>query len=47
MPAFGLFEAKHVAIMPVDDSGFIVGLRPANERRRYFVTMSIIDWAQA
>ena len=47
MPAFGLFEAKHVTIMPVDDSGLIVGVRPANERRRYFVTTSIIGWAQA
>ena len=25
----------------------IIGLRPANERRRYFVTTSIISWAQA
>ena len=23
------------------------GLRPANERRRYFVTTSLIGWAQA
>ena len=28
-------------------SGLILGLRPANERRRYFVTMSLIGWAQA
>ena len=28
-------------------SGLILGLRPANERRRYFVTTSIIGWAQA
>ena len=27
-------------------SGLILGLRPANERRRYFVTTSHIDWAQ-
>ena len=27
-------------------SGLILGLRPANERRRYFVTMSLIGWAQ-
>ena len=26
--------------------GLIFGLRPANERRHYFVTMSIISWAQ-
>ena len=24
-----------------------LGLRPANERRRYFVTTSLIGWAQA
>ena len=24
----------------------ILGFRPANERRRYFVTTSIIGWAQ-
>ena len=28
-------------------SGMILGLRPANERRRYFVTTSLIGWAQA
>ena len=28
-------------------SGLIPGLRPANERRRYFVTTSLIGWAQA
>ena len=27
--------------------GLILGSRPANERRRYFVTMSLIGWAQA
>ena len=27
-------------------SGLILGLRPANERRRYFVTTSFIGWAQ-
>ena len=26
--------------------GLILGLRPANERRRYFVTASLIGWAQ-
>ena len=29
------------------NTGLILGLRPANERRRYFVTTSLIDWAQA
>ena len=28
-------------------AGRILGLRPANERRRYFVTTSLIGWAQA
>ena len=27
-------------------SGPILGLRPANERRRYFVTTSLVGWAQ-
>ena len=27
-------------------SGLLLGLRPANERRRYFVIMSLIGWAQ-
>ena len=27
-------------------SGLILGLRPANERRRYKVTLSLIGWAQ-
>ena len=29
------------------NEGLILGLRPANERRRYFVTTSLIGWAQA
>ena len=29
------------------NSGLILGLRPANERRRYFVTTSLNGWAQA
>ena len=28
-------------------TGLILGLRSANERRRYFVTTSLIDWVQA
>ena len=31
----------------IGDTGMILGLRPANERRRYFVTTSLIGWAQA
>ena len=27
-------------------TGLILGLRPANERRRYFVTTSLIGWTQ-
>ena len=29
------------------NTGLILGLRPANERRRYFVTTSLIGLAQA
>ena len=28
-------------------TGLILGLRPANKRRRYFVTTSLIGWSQA
>ena len=28
------------------DAGLILGLRPANERRRYYVTQSLIGWVQ-
>ena len=31
----------------VQETGLILGLRPANERRRYFVTTSLIGWVQA
>ena len=31
---------------PRREAGLILGLRLANERRRYFVTMSLIGWAQ-
>ena len=31
----------------VKSSGLTLGLRPANERRRYFVTQSLIVWVQA
>ena len=33
-------------MLPVN-SGLILGLHPANERRRYFVATSLIGWAQA
>ena len=29
------------------EPGLMLGLHPANERRRYFVTPSFIGWAQA
>ena len=37
----------HMANTLGTDSGPILGLRPANERWRYFVTTSLIGWAQA
>ena len=41
LPAIGnhYFWALHTEL--------ILGLRPANERRRYYVTTSVIDWAHA
>ena len=30
-----------------EKSGLILGLHPANERRHYFVLMSLIGWVQA
>ena len=40
---------KHIFIthLFVPVSGVIPGVRPANERRRYFVTTSLIGWVQA
>ena len=39
-----------VPVDPADAFGhswhLILGLRPANERRRYFVTTSLIGWVQ-
>ena len=31
----------------IDVSGLILSVRPANGRRHYFVTTSLIGWAQA
>ena len=44
-----IFFLASVAVMSTDFkiSGLILGLHPANERRRYFVTASLIGWAQA
>ena len=37
-----------LAALPMPQyTGLILGLRPANERRRYQVTPSLIGWAQA
>ena len=34
-------------LIHIKDTGLILGLRPANERRSSFVTTSLIGWAQA
>ena len=36
-----------LALTGIYITGLILGLRPTNERRRYFVTTSLIGWAQA
>ena len=43
---FDLLWILMTAIWPFQ-AGLILGLRPANERRRYFVTTSLIGGAQA
>ena len=40
-------HGAHVTTMNVMLSGLILGLRPANKRRRYIATTSLIGWAQA
>ena len=42
------FRNAQMAILLVKDMyrGLILGLRPTNERRRYFVTTSLIGWVQ-
>ena len=44
-----LWTAWHLSKRPTryHESGLIPGLRPANERPRYFVTTSLIAWMQA
>ena len=50
--AIKLLHAYHFFVMKINIqmelhvSGLILGLRPAIERQRYFVTMSLIGWAQ-
>ena len=37
----------HILLARAGYAGLILGLHPANERQRYFVTASLIGWAQA
>ena len=41
-----LLAMRRTVHQPGQIIGLILGFRPANERRRYFVTTSLIDWAQ-
>ena len=41
-----LRAASHTPQLIVGNTGLILGLRPANGRRRYKVTPSLIGWAQ-
>ena len=41
------FSSSSVVTPKYAYTGLIIGLHPANERRRYFVTTSIIGWMQA
>ena len=41
-----IFVLSHTLNICSHVSGPILGLRPANERRRYEVTASLIGWAQ-
>ena len=43
----GLLHSGAILIWDLLSTGLILGLRPSNERRRYFVTTSLIGWAQA
>ena len=36
----------HITCTDSTVTGLILGLRPANERRRYLETMSLIGWVQ-
>ena len=40
-------SVSSLKLLWLNRSGLILGLRPANKRQRYFVTMSLIGWAQA
>ena len=39
-------EEYHQTLVMDEKSGLILGLLPANERQRYFVSMSLIGWGQ-
>ena len=49
MQLFCTFNARMVSIVLTipSSTGLTLGLRPANERRRYFVTTSFIGWKHA
>ena len=42
----GIFSGLTILIYIQLNTELILGLRPTNERRRYFVTTSLIGWAQ-
>ena len=39
-------NARYDAMPEEDKSGLILGLHPANERRRYNITHSLVGWAE-
>ena len=41
------FTVEHVDHVGTNHVGIILHMRPANERRRYIVTSSLIGWAHA
>ena len=46
--AYHMAYTSHVVYQGYSNTpGLILGLCPANERRRYFVTPSLIGWVQA
>ena len=42
-----IWQTLRMFVILVVITGLILGLRPANGRRRYFVTASLTDWVQA
>ena len=41
-----ILYVKYSGVLGDPMTGLVLGLRPANERRRYFVTTSLIGWEQ-